>query len=122
MQLDLEKRHGLSIRSFSEGEFHINDRVLTHHVILTPEEILCEWSPPPIAELSIADFLPGLEQAPEVILFGTGLVQRFPDAALITEILRQGIGFEVMDTPAACRTFNVLASEYRKVVAALLVR
>lgn len=122
MQLDLEKSNGLFIRSFSEGEIRIDDRVLTSPVILTAEAILCEWSPPPIAELSIADFRPGLDQAPEVIIFGTGLVQRFPGAALTTEILRQGIGFEVMDTAAACRTFNVLVAEYRSVVAALLVR
>jgi uncharacterized protein len=122
MKLELENRNGLCIKSFSEGEIRIADQVLTGHVILTSEKIIGEWSPPPIEELSIADFNLILEQEPEVIVFGTGNVQRFPNGALTTGILRQGIGFEVMGTAAACRTFNVLVSEYRHVVAALLVR
>jgi uncharacterized protein len=122
MELELENRIGLSIRSFSEGEICIDNRVLTSHVILTSEKIIAEWSPPPIEELSIADFQLILDQEPEVIVFGTGITQRFPNGAVTTGILRQGIGFEVMGTAAACRTFNVLVSEYRNVVAALLVR
>jgi uncharacterized protein len=122
MLLEPENRSGLSIRSFSEGEICINDQILTGHVILTSEKILGEWSPPPIDELSIADFKFILDQEPEVIVFGTGRIQRFPNIAITSDILRQGVGFEVMDTAAACRTFNVLISEYRKVVAALLVR
>ncbi len=122
MQLEPDNSIGLSIRSFSEGEIRINDRVLTSHVILTSEKIIAEWSPPPIEELSITDFQLILDQEPEVIVFGTGINQRFPNGAITTGILRQGIGFEVMGTAAACRTFNVLVSEYRNVVAALLVR
>jgi uncharacterized protein len=122
MQLELDKSDGVVIRSFDEGELHINDLVVTTHVIVTPEEIIGEWSPPSIDEIGIADFQAALDLNPEVILFGTGMQQRFPAGELITEILRKGIGFEIMDTRAACRTFNVLTSEYRRVVAALLVR
>ena len=122
MQLDLEKSGGIVIRSFSAGKLHVNDQIIEHHVMLTADEIISEWSPVSIEDLSIADFAPALERDPEVILFGTGSTQRFPDTGLITEIMRQGIGFETMDTAAACRTFNVLASEYRRVVAALLLR
>jgi len=122
MQLDLEKSGRLVIRSFSNGEIHINDQVITTPVIVTTEKILCEWSPPRIEDLSIADFRLALESDPEVILFGTGSRQCFPDGALMVDILRKGVGFEIMDTAAASRTFNVLASEYRKVVAALLIR
>ena len=122
MQLDLEKGSGLVIRSFSAGEIHINDQVVTNHIILTAEEIIGEWSPPQIEKLSIDDFGLLIERDPEVILFGTGPVQRFPSVTVTTEIMQQGIGFEVMDTAAACRTFNVLVSEHRRVVAALLVR
>jgi uncharacterized protein len=121
MQLDLEKSSGLVIRSFSTGEIHINDQIVTSHILLTANEIIGEWAPPPIEELSIADFRLLLDHEPEVILFGTGPVQCFPTGALTTDILRQNVGFEVMDTSAACRTFNVLASERRRVVAALLV-
>jgi uncharacterized protein len=72
--------------------------------------------------LSLADFSEVLSGAPEVIVFGTGITQTFPPGALVTDILRQGIGFEIMDTAAACRTFNVLTTERRNVIAALLVR
>jgi uncharacterized protein len=122
MQLDLEKGGGIVIRSFSVGQLHVNDRIIDHHVLLTADEILAEWSPAPLENLSIADFKPALDRDPEVILFGTGPAQRFPSVRLITDIMQQGIGFETMDTAAACRTFNVLASEQRRVVAALLLR
>jgi len=122
MQLDLEKGSGLLIRSFSAGKLHVNDQVIDHDVMLTADEIISEWSPAALEYLSIADFALALEQSPEVILFGTGMTQRFPNTQLITEIVRQNIGFEVMDTAAACRTFNVLAAEQRRVVATLLLR
>ena len=121
MQLDLEKHSGIFIRSFRPGELRIGDDVIERPVILSPEQIVADWSPAPIAELSIADFDLALATEPEVILFGTGAAQVFPPTELISGILRTGIGFEVMDTRAASRTFNVLASEGRRVVAALIV-
>lgn len=122
MQLDLEKASGIVIRSFSAGRLQVNDQLIDHHVILSADEIISEWSPAGVENLSITDFAMALECRPEVILFGSGVAQRFPDTQLITDIMRQGIGFEIMDTAAACRTFNVLATEQRRVVAALLVR
>ena len=121
MQLDLEKNSGVFIRSFRPGELRVGNDVITEPVILTPEDIVRDWRPPDIAELGAADFAPALELNPEVVLFGTGPTQLFPPIPVVTEIMRTGIGFEVMDTAAACRTFNVLASESRRVVAALLI-
>ena len=121
MQLDREIGEGTVIRSFSPGELRVNDQRITSHVILTHQEILTDWSPPPIDQLTVADFRAALDQNPEVILFGTGPVQRFPGTALMAAIMQQGVGFEVMDTGAACRTFNILVAEHRRVVAALLV-
>lgn len=121
MQLDLEKNSGIYIRSFSPGELRVNDQVINDPVILTPDEIIVDWSPPAIDALSITDFAAALAIAPEVVLFGTGTHQVFPPTTLMTDIMRQGTGFEVMATAAACRTFNVLASEGRRVTAALLI-
>lgn len=121
MQLDLEKNSGIFIRSFRPGELRIGDSTMNRPVILTPREILADWSPPAIDALSITDFGRALEADPEVILFGSGTKQTFPPTRLVTDIMRRGIGFESMDTAAACRTFNVLAAEGRRVVAALLV-
>jgi uncharacterized protein len=122
MQLDLEKADGNIIRSYSPGELHINGKVLTSHIILSADSMICEWMPTAIADMNIRDFAPVLELQPQVILFGSGETQIFPPGALVTAIMKQGIGFETMDTAAACRTFNVLACEQRRVVAALLVR
>jgi len=122
MLLNREQGIGNIIRSFSAGELRINDTIFTDHVILSADAIIENWVPANIADLSIADFAQAISAAPEVILFGTGIRQTFPPGALMTDIMRQGIGFEVMDTGAACRTFNVLAAERRNVIAALLLR
>jgi uncharacterized protein len=121
MQLNLERNSGVFIRSFAPGELRVNDRVITAPVILTPDDILADWSPPPIDALSITDFATALAIRPELILFGTGVRHTFPSTGLVTDIMRTGVGFEAMATPAACRTFNVLAAEGRRVAAALLV-
>lgn len=122
MQIERDNTSGNVIRSFSTGELRINDNVFTAPVIITAETIIDNWSPAGFTALSIADFTPALDTEPEVILFGTGIRQIFPPGAVLTDIMRRGIGFEVMDTGAACRTFNVLVAERRRVTAALLVR
>ena len=122
MQLDRETVGGNFIRSFSPGELRINDAVYAGHVIITPDAVVENWSPAEITSLSIADFDAALSASPELIVFGTGVRQVFPPATVTTEILRRGIGFEVMDTTAACRTFNVLIGDGRRIVAALLIR
>jgi len=122
MLLNREQGNGNIIRSFSAGKLHINDATVTNHGIVSTDVIIENWSPANIIDLSIADFADAISTTPELIVFGTGTTQTFPPGALMTDILRRGIGFEVMDTAAACRTFNVLAGERRRVVAALLVR
>ncbi len=122
MKLSAESGSGNVIRSFRPGELRLIEQTFDVHVILSANKIIRDWKPAAFSELSIADFEPAIALDPEIILFGTGERQRFPDNALMTEIMRQGIAFEVMDTAAACRTFNVLVSEFREVVAALLVQ
>ena len=69
----------------------------------------------------MADLEPLLGLAPEVVLLGTGARQHFPDAQVLRILHQQRIGVEVMDTSAACRTYNVLVTEGRSVAAALIV-
>ena len=121
MQIDLDPASGNYIRSFSHGEIRISEKTFRKPVIVSAEVMVGDWSPPPIAQLSIADFSQALALQPEVLLFGTGKRQHFPSTVLITEVMKSGVGFEIMDTAAACRTFNVLSSESRAVVAALLL-
>jgi uncharacterized protein len=121
VQLSLDNNNGVFVRSFANGELHVNNEILTGPVILTLQDIIPDWAPPPIAELCMADFSAALKFEPEVILFGTGATQAFPPATLFTDIMRAGVGFEVMDTAAASRTFNVLSADGRRVVAALII-
>jgi uncharacterized protein len=86
---------------------------------LTSDEVLADWDAKPIAELAEADFAPLLATAPELILLGTGASNLFPPRELLFAFARRGIGLESMDTAAAARTFNVLASEGRQVAAVL---
>ncbi len=122
MQFNLDTTTGLSIRSYSPGRLRLGDDDLTSPVIINSTQvIITDWAAPVIGELRLDDLQPALDEKPELILLGTGDQHVFPPARVVAEILRQGIGFECMNTGAACRTFNVLVSEGRQVVAALIV-
>ena len=121
MKLDLDKGSGNLIRGFVGGQILIGENAIRSPVIVTIDQIIENWSPPAVEQLALADFERVLALEPEVILLGTGERQRFPSIALITAILRLGVGLEIMNTAAACRTYNVLASEYRRVAAVLFV-
>lgn len=121
MQLDREQGGGNFIRGFAGGEVHVGGRVLDRPFIVSADRIIDDWAAPPVAELAPAHLAPAVALDPEVILLGTGARQVFPPPALLRAMLGRGIGLEVMDTAAACRTFNVLVSEYRRVVAVIFV-
>lgn len=121
MQLDREPKTGVYVRSVHQGVLRLADREVATPVILTNTEVITTWSPPAVGALSIDDFRLVLKQAPELLILGTGDRLEFPSPKLGVEIMRAGIGFEVMDTSAACRTFNVLVGEGRRVMAALLL-
>jgi uncharacterized protein len=91
------------------------------NVLVTPERVVTGWAAGGFDALTEADFAALAELKPEVVLLGTGASLRFPHPRLTRALTDAGIGIEVMDTPAACRTFNILAAEGRKVAAAVLV-
>ena len=105
---------------YGEGYVMVNGQRRETSVLVTPERVL-DWAPASFAELAAAHFelIAGLR--PEVVLLGTGAKQRFPHPRLTAPLMRAGIGLEVMDVQAACRTYNILAAEDRVVVAALLL-
>jgi uncharacterized protein len=119
MKLDREPGQGHVIRGYRPGELRIDTEMLHEPCVVMIDRLLRDWRPPAVADLALADFEPILALQPEVILLGTGARQQFPPAALLQAVLSRGVGLEVMATDAACRTFNVLASEYRRVAAAL---
>ena len=121
MKLDRENTTGNLVRRFTGREIHVAGQVFQQPVIVTLERLISDWSPPPVTRLALPDLQIALDLGPEVILLGTGARQVFPPPDLTAAVLRQGIGLEVMDTAAACRTFNVLATELRRVVALLYI-
>ncbi len=110
----------LVIQRFEAGAVTIGGRTYQRSVLVTPAGVL-EWAPAAIDDLSADELAALAEYTPEIVLLGTGRRLRFPDPAAQIPLIARGIGVEVMDTAAACRTFNLLLSENRRVVAALLI-
>ncbi|MEN8205406.1 MAG: Mth938-like domain-containing protein [Pseudomonadota bacterium] len=109
-----------SIRAYSDGEITINEKTITQSVVITPDSIQ-PWAPRRIEELIPAHINRLLELDPELVIIGTGKVLTFPPPALTVTLQARGIGVEIMAHDAACRTFNVLLAEDRRVVAALMM-
>ena len=122
MKLTDERTAGANVvRSYGPGEIRIGATVLTRSCLVSATQLIADWRPQSIAELTLADLDAVLAMEPEIVVVGAGPRQRFPAAEWMAALLSRGIGCEVMETGAACRTYNVLVSEDRKVVAALML-
>lgn len=122
MQIHLETGGQANlIRSYGPGQLLINDDVYQSSLIVMPDRIIADWPPRHFGDLDLPHMqvLAGL--GTEVILIGTGQRQRFPRSALLAPLAGAGTGWEIMDTGAACRTYNFLLGEGRRVAAALLM-
>jgi len=109
------------IRSYEPGKVRINDELIESSVVVTPDLLIRDWAPQHPSQLTVADLVAIIDYKPEVVLLGTGTSQRFPERAVLRELLGRGIGVEVMDSAAACRTYNILMAEDRRVAAALIL-
>ena len=108
------------IQRFEPGLLSISGQQFTGPVVVTADRILADWCPTATpTTLTAADFEPILALEPELILLGTVTSGFRLDAQLSFGILSRGVGLEVMSTAAACRTYNVLVAEDRRVAAAL---
>ena len=108
------------ITSYQSGSIHINGEIISHSVIVCPGKI-DTWQAVDMDSLTEDHFRKPLEYKPEILILGTGRKQCFPSQPVWRLVAEAGAGFEIMDTAAACRTYNVLMSEDRNVVAALLM-
>jgi uncharacterized protein len=111
----------LLIRAYAAGELRVNDDRYRESVILSSTAVLRLPEIRNTEDLASLDPSRILALEPELVLLGTGPRQVFPAASFRAQFLSSGIGLEVMDTAAACRTFNVLVAEQRRVVALLMV-
>lgn len=107
------------INAYDQHSVTINEQVYAHSLIIMPE-YLTKWDIDNFDALMPAHFEPMCKLSPDLILLGTGKTLRFPKPELLASLLKQGIGIEVMDTPAACRTYTILVAEGRVVAAALM--
>jgi uncharacterized protein len=120
MKLVLERTAAHVVSALRPGELRIGERVFRENLILTAAEVICPWEAPDAPDaLGLADLAPALALEPDLIVLGTGPRIVFPARTVSADILARRVGLEVMDTAAACRTYNLLVHEGRPVAAAL---
>jgi len=109
------------ITSYSEDSVSINDAVYRQSLVMTADSLLCPWQVKTLEQLCAELLAPIFDSKPAVVLLGTGPKQQFPEARIFALFGEKGIGLEVMDNGALCRTFNILVAEDRAVTAAILL-
>jgi uncharacterized protein len=108
-----------TITGYGEGYVVVNGERRDSSVVVLPDRIE-SWQVSQFEGLTESDFVFLKNLGAEIVLLGTGARQRFPHPRLTAALAQAGIGLEVMDVQAACRTYNILVAEERKVAAALL--
>jgi len=109
------------VRAYGPGVLRIGDRSFDSSVIVSATALIERWRPRRMEDLAPEDLAPVLELRPDVLLIGSGPRQKFPDRGILAALYESRVGFEIMDTGAACRTYNVLVAEGRSVAAALII-
>ena len=110
-----------TITGYGEGYVMVNRQRFERSLVVLPDRIVLDWPPNRFDDLAPEHLaaLAGLDR--EIILLGTGARLRFPRLEIMQSLSRSGVGLEVMDVQAACRTYNILLAEDRRVAAALLI-
>ncbi len=122
MQLSHERPEGyLFFRACTADAVTLVDRVLTRSFLLAPDRLVDNWPVDSAAQFDLTAVETVVALNPEVVLLGTGAHQVFPPREAQAALLRRRIGIEVMDNAAACRTYNLLAGEGRRVIAAIML-
>ena len=121
--MELNREHPgdkVFVRAVGEKGITVAGETYPGPVILSPDSVDSRWQVESVTDLTEEQLKPVLDLRPELVIVGTGAKQIFLHPELMMVFHREGIGIEVMDTRAACRTFNILVVEERRVVAALL--
>lgn len=120
MKLHADHATAASIQAYGPGWIQVLNQRHTGSLLLSHRGSIEPWTAQRFADLKASDFECLLTHAPELVVFGSGTQLRFPHPSLYASLISQGIGVETMGTGAACRTYNILVQEGRKVVAVLL--
>jgi len=110
-----------TITGYGDGYVEINQTPYAHAVLLSSDGAISAWPAQSFNSLEASHFAQMVELKPELILIGTGSKQRFPKPELLKSLILANIGFEIMNSQAACRTYNILVGEGRQVLLALIV-
>ncbi len=121
MKLHTDPRTGNTITAHGEGYIAINGERHETSLIVQPESIDTTWQITASSALTSAHLEQLLATGAEILLLGTGRRQHFPSLELLKPVIMAGRTVDVMDTSAACRTYNILMAEGRKVAAALII-
>ena len=122
MKFHLQTSPGQNVfTGYGAGYVAVNSVRHEKTIVVTRERIIEDWAPASFGDLRAVHFEQLLALKPDIVLLGTGVTLRFPVPALWRSLATARIGFEVMDSTAACRTFNILAGEGRNVAAAILL-
>ncbi len=121
MKFTLDKPQGEFVFSnYGDGFLTVNDQSHSNHLVIFPDH-LEPWSVATFDQLTADHFDIFVKRNPDVVILGTGVRQQFPPVELRRELVRRKIQLDIMDTPAACRTYNLLVSEDRDVGAAIFM-
>lgn len=122
MKLQSDPHYGANtITGYGDGYVEINKTPYRHAVLLSSNGEILEWPVHSFNDLTAGNFSQMITLKPELILIGTGNRQHFPKPELLKSLIEAKIGFEIMDSQAACRTYNILVGEGRQVLLALIV-
>jgi uncharacterized protein len=121
MKMVLDDAAGLNlVTAYDPGRVRIRGKVHPTSLLVFPRELETGWDATDVTSLSGRSLQAITRRKPELLILGTGEQQRFPDPRIFIPLMDAGIGYEVMDNTAACRTFNILLGEGREAALALL--
>ncbi|MBT8131519.1 MAG: hypothetical protein KJO35_04560 [Gammaproteobacteria bacterium] len=121
MQFHRDKNDSLNtIRAYGAEGLQVGERIVQPPCVIAVAAIIDDWTTSDVQSLSVADMMPVIALRTELIILGSGSSLSFPDSSIAAAVNQQGTGFEVMDSAAACRTYNLLAHEGRSVAVALV--
>lgn len=112
---------GYFITSYDDKSIHINGKAFMSSLVVAPDALNDAWPPSSVDSLNMDHCRAIIEFKPELVLIGTGLTLKFPAIATYAELIQRNIGVEIMDSGAACRTYNILMGEGRRVVAGIIL-
>ncbi|KTC96622.1 Mth938-like domain-containing protein [Legionella erythra] len=121
MQINLEANDPYTVEAYSDTAIQINSTHYTQSLVVSTHELISDWPVQRIGELNDATLSPLLKHQPDIVLIGHTHTGQFAPAGILQQLAAERIALECMSIGAACRTFNVLLSEGRRVVLGIIL-